>query len=240
MTSSDLLEYKSWDSTFFNQDIYDVNVQCFPDLNEEILSKVKKGLIQTKVPSDCVDAMDVLQQLGFVFVETDVCFEYDCSEKRVNARDLSKVQLAESADIPQIEELAFNSFAFSRFRSPWFKKTDSSRLYAEWARKAVLKQYDDVCLKIENTIDQNILGIVTAKQINPTEARIGLICTTEQHRGKNIGSELLESIENWCSSRGIKKIYVSTQGSNIRACSFYLRHNYQLNAISYWLYKSVL
>lgn len=239
MSSCDLLEYKQWDSDFFNQAIYNIKSSCINELKELTFDDVSNALIQIKIPSHALDLLDWAQQKGFVFIESEMSFKRHCMERESSLFELGMPEIALIDDITKIKELASHTFTYSRFRQPWFKTSDASTFYAEWSRKAVLQQYDDVCLKIENPVDKSIYGIVTAKRLNEQDACIGLICIAKPYQGKNIGSMLLAAIENWSFTQGIKNLYVATQGSNQRACLFYLRNQYQLHAINYWLYKRV-
>ncbi len=238
MINNQLLEYKEWDSVFFKQAIYSLDAKCVHELSKETFDVISSGLIQVKIPADMIHALDWLQQLGFMFVESEISFIKECLGNKPSRSELN-VLIAQLDDIAEIQELVARSFAHSRFRSPWFKKLDSAQFYAEWSRKAVLQQYDDICLKIENPLDNTIYGIVSGKLISEHEARIGLICVSDAWQGKNIGAALLLAIENWAFSLGIKKIHVVTQGSNQRACCFYLHNNYELKAVNYWFYKRV-
>lgn len=232
------MEYKHWDSDFFHQAIYNINYQDFESLDASIFNTLSNALVQIKIPAHCVHLIDRVQKEGFILVETELSFVHDLNH--VNAEQIIIQPLAHALveDLPQVEQLAATSFNYSRFRTPWFHENDSARLYAEWTKKAVLKQYDDVCLKINN-LDGALCGIVTAKKLNEHDAQIGLICVTKQQQSKNIGTSLLYAIEQWAIAQGLQNLYVATQGANQRACQFYLRNNYKLNNISYWFYKRV-
>lgn len=244
MDKTDLFEYKEWDSSFFNQAIYSVNCEHLSELNANAFEDLENALIQVKIPADSVAALDKVQEHGFIFVESEIDFtskfciptlEKGC----MSAHSEFRVHDAQLEDTAEIQALVADSFVYSRFRHPWFQKTDMSRFYSEWSRKAVLNQYDDVCLKIEDPAGQEICGIVTAKLLNEHEVRIGLICVSSAFRGKNLGSILLDSLKDWAFSRNIQKIHVATQGSNQRACLLYLNNGYQLNEVRYWFYKRV-
>lgn len=236
MINIDSLEYKEWDSAFFKQDIYAIDHNHLLRLSdEELFIALKGGIIQIKIEASSIDSIDKLQKLGFSFVESEVSFSKKVSELSHSIDD--RIQPALCCDIDEIQAMAAKAFTQSRFRYPWFKKTDSSRFYAEWAKKAVLHQYDDLCLKIVSSSDNTISGIITAKLLGSNKARIGLICVSEGAQGKNLGAALLNAVEDYVRVHGVKKIQVATQGSNQRACSFYLRNNYQLDAINYWFYK---
>jgi ribosomal protein S18 acetylase RimI-like enzyme len=61
------------------------------------------------------------------------------------------------------------------------------------------------------------------------EGEIGEIVTLEAIiPGQHIGGRLIDAAENELSSRGVKRIIVSTTNDNIRAQAFYQRRGYRL------------
>ena len=231
---SNALEYMEWDSHFFEKEMYNLNISYQNDTSFFNELKQKKNFIQAKVQASESSILDTLQKLEFLFVESEVRFEKPIDKEESTPEF---VRFSNQENIATIMNLASHAFKSSRFRHPWFKETDSSRFYAEWSKNAILKTYDDVCLKIESPLSDQILGFVTAKMINSTTAKIGLICVAEKHINQKLGSRLLKAIEQWSIRQGAKKIIVATQGSNLKAISFYLKNGYSLKGLNYWFYN---
>lgn len=228
------LSYKEWDSQFFGRPIFDLNTKVLDSLSLADFIDVEQALIQAKISASNMSLLDQLQSLNFLFAESEMVFEkslYSIENTEIKAWP------AEFADLETVMQLAAKAFRFSRFRTPWFDQNASSDFYAEWAKNAILEKHDDLCLKIEDSSNKSLLGFVTGKLIDTETARIGLIGITELMRGQKLGASLLAAIENWALNQGATKILVSTQGSNVQACSFYLKNNYQVKEINYWLYK---
>ncbi|KTC81410.1 GNAT family N-acetyltransferase [Legionella brunensis] len=230
-----LIHYKEWDSNFFEKKIFDLDVKQSKSLSLAYLDSLCDEIIQAKISAKDTEKLDELQQLGFLIAETEMCFEkllleFECSNLN------SKIELADLNDIVAVTSLASQAFAFSRFRSPWYKTDDSARFYSEWAKNAILARHDDLCLKMEDE-QSRLVGFVTGKLLDKETTRIGLICTDKLVRGKKVGFNLLAAIENWSRVQGASKILVNTQGSNLRACNFYLQNGYRLREINYWLYR---
>ncbi len=230
------IHYKQWESNFFGKTIFELDPIGSINVSADILAKMGKCLLQAKIPVQNYSDLDYLQSLGFKFVESELVFE-----KTLNTYPLPLPShlLAQNEDIPLLSALAAEVFTISRFRMPWFREQDSSKLYAEWVKNAILKTFDDICFSLKNA-NQQIIGFVSGKMIDKQQARIGLIGLSSAYCGQRKGTELLHIIEQWSSSIGAKTLLVSTQGANDRACSFYLRNNYRLKAIYYWLYKENL
>lgn len=236
----DYVEYREWDSAFFNQKIYSINAD---DLHKVSFAHLKEqlsgALIQVKIPADRADILDLAQRHHFKFVESEIIFSKNISEN--GYYDTSNPILdAQIKDTAAIQKLAGETFTHSRFKAPWFHKNDAARIYSEWGKKAITHHYDDVCLKAVSSLnDESLYGLVTAKQLTADVARIGLICVSQAFQNKNFGSILLKAIENWSLSKGMVTLCVSTQGANQRACRFYLRNHYQLDTMNYWFYLRV-
>ena len=234
MNNGATFNYKKWDSDFFNKAIFDLAVEQVDELRCGDFTGMQEAMIQIKIPATHTALLDKVQSLGFKFIESEVDFSKQIIETRSAP---SMINLAASEEIPVIMELAAQAFSFSRFRTPWFQPGDSARFYAQWAKNAVLKIHDDICLKIANKQDDEISGFVTGKRLENAVTRIGLICVTQRYRGQKMGLQLLNSIEQWSLEQGADTIRVATQGSNVAACAFYISHGYAINAINYWFYR---
>ena len=226
-------QYKPWDSEFFNQNIFELDIHDAYHLTIDHVRQSKNTLIQVKVPVENLLLLDKLQSFNFQIVETEMYFEKQLMP--ISTTNLPE-KVAVLDDLEAVMKLAAHAFTYSRFRPSWFKQDDSSRFYSEWAKNAILKKYDDICFKIEEDSTSELFGFITGKKINAIFVKIGLICVSEIKRGKKIGADLLRMIENWSVAEGMSKIAVATQGSNLMAVSFYLRNGYQLKGINYWMY----
>jgi len=234
MNNSATFSYKKWDSDFFNKAIYDLPVEQVGELLSDDFTGMQEAIIQIKIPADQFALLDKVQSLGFKFVESEV----DFSKKIVETRSVpGMINMAALEEIPAIMDLAVQAFSYSRFRAPWFQPDDSARFYAQWAKNAVLKIHDDICLKIANKQDDEMTGFVTGKRLEETVIRIGLICVAPRYRGQKMGLQLLQAIEQWSLEQGADTIRVATQGSNLAACAFYISNGYTINAVNYWFYR---
>ncbi len=92
-------------------------------------------------------------------------------------------------------------------------------LYKLWIDNSLNKRIADV-LYVYLSETKEVLGMVSAK-CNDDIVSIGLIAILDEARGQGIGSKLISAIENYAISIGCSKLYVTTQGDNKIACSFY-------------------
>jgi ribosomal protein S18 acetylase RimI-like enzyme len=67
---------------------------------------------------------------------------------------------------------------------------------------------------------------------------IGLVAVAESHRGRGIGSQLIESAHRWMINRGAATTTVVTQAANAAACRLYKRAGYTVaqaeNVYHFW------
>lgn len=125
--------------------------------------------VQAKVAASDTTCLDALQQLGFQLVEGEV----DLALPVGNPADIGAEWAVES-DIARLRELAAEAFSMSRFRAPWYAADASGRFYAQWIENAVLGTFDHQCL-LFRAPDGDIRAFVSLRQLNDTDARIGLL-----------------------------------------------------------------
>lgn len=225
----------SWDSVFFGRSISALDIGRFVDARGPNVEPASGGLIQAKIPAGNTTALDLAQHCGFRFVEGEAIFEKRLESAIASAPPCRR---AERSELPAVMALASESFFHSRFREPWFRRDDASRLYGEWARKAVLSEHDDICLVDDSGVGGALVGLITAKlDAGVGSARIGLLCVTPERRGCGIAKRLLAGVEAWGCGQGALLMRVATQLSNLTASRLYLGNGYLLLSASYWFYK---
>lgn len=218
-----------WDSHFFNKKMAQIIAQePFNSITQTELNDF--DFVQAKVDSQSTDFINSLLNVGFQYVEGEVVFEKQI--QRASCDD--KLVQASTQDTEQLKNLVSNTYQHSRFTSPWFTEIERARFYSAWVEKAVLGQFDDICLVIKK--DNLVLGCITLKDIGGV-CRIGLLAVKESARGMNIGSRLMSQAEQYAVNHSLTAITVATQLTNIPAINFYNKLNYKTNSISHWLYK---
>ena len=234
MTNDAGLQQLAWESNFFEKNIYSLDVGQIP--HQGVFDPLYDGaLIQVKVSATQLHLVDKLHDLGFQWVESELFFS-----KQIDQNNPLEERLLHAGfdDEDAVAEIASQALVHSRFREPWFEKGAAGRFYGQWAKNAIHGQYDDVCLKIQSEMSNELMGFVTAKINHSSKAaRIGLIAVANAFHNKKCGSTLLRQIESWAKTKGLATIDVATQGSNLRAAQFYLKNAFQMTAIQYWFYR---
>ena len=181
--------------------------------------------LQAKIPAGRADLLDALQQSGFQLVEGEVDLTITVGLHRATEADRATAQ-----DIPALRQMAALAFAQSRFRSPWYAMEDSGRFYAQWVENAVKGTFDHECLVFRDP-DGAIQAFVSLRQLNDSEARIGLLA------GRGMGDKLMQAALNWTQQRQLSILRVATQMGNTAALKRYIASGANVDATAYWLYR---
>ncbi len=215
----------AWETEFFG--IHSALVQIDQRAEElDVATLDNYALVQAKIPASRLDLLDGLQAMGFRLAEGDIDFSIDITGQIADP----KLDTAILGDIPLLRQQASDAFRYSRFRAPWYDVGDSGRFYAQWVENAVRGTFDHSCLLLRDS-DRGYRGFVTLRQINDSEARIGLLA------GRGVGAELMQAAMHWCQSRRLSRLYVATQISNSAAIRRYIQSGAVVNGSAYWLYR---
>jgi len=218
------LKYLKWDSIFFKKKVFELNV--FEKTFNK--NKLKYNLIQSNVKLMEKEKINYLEKEGFHLEELNIEFK-KILEKKI---DLDfKYKKAKEIDTKKLVE--FSDF-FKQSRYNIFGRKKVKEFYSEWIKNAILGEFDDVCFMIEKEME--VLGLVTLKDINSVQARIGLIVVNEKFQSSGVGKKLLKIAEKYCLDNNKKELFVSTQGSNLKAQNFYIKNGYLINEIGAWYY----
>lgn len=218
------IEPLEWENRFFG--IHSAIVRFrddAPPLTAQALAGWSR--LQAKIEADNREQLDALQQLGFQLVEGEVDLALP-----VGAPDGACGDVAAVADIPRLRELAAQAFSQSRFRAPWYAADASGRFYAQWIENAVRGTFDNQCL-IFRAADGDIRAFVSLRQLNETDARIGLLA------GRGAGAELMQAARRWARDRQLSTLRVATQMGNTAALKRYILSGANVENTAYWLYR---
>jgi len=228
------IEYLEWDSRFFNLNVGRIllnNINLYNNF-EEVLSQINDyDLIYifslTQIP--------VISQVNLKLVDVKRTYKLDLANfkldkisndftNNINVYDKTFV-------IPELEELAYKTGEYSRFKTDSYFDTSSfKRLYKTWIENSVKKiNCDEIYVY---SLNDRIVGFVTVK-FDKNSCRIGLIGVDENYRGMQVGGNLIKKVINEASFRNITSIYVDTQKDNQIACRFYEKYGFKIHLEQY-------
>lgn len=176
-------------------------------------------------PADAV-AQVAMQQAGAQLLDRKVTFVMPLPLPTA-ARDSLAMVGSATAYTPQLESLAWQSGAYSRFRlDTRFAPHVFKNLYAQWLRNS-----------LAGTVARRVMvwrdgagteqGLLTLGEKN-NRADIGLLAIDARARGQRVGQVLVAAAANQASEWGYEQMQVVTQRDNETACRFYEKCGFQL------------
>lgn len=128
--------------------------------------------------------------------------------------------VATKAFTPQLERLAWQAGAYSRFaRDPHLPSTAYQRLYSLWLRNSLSEAIAQAVLVLPDSAGQP-LGLLTLGEKNG-RADIGLLAVDAPARGQHVGQRLVAEARRRATGAGYAEWQVVTQRANVPACRFY-------------------
>lgn len=225
------IEPLSWENDFFaiNSGLLSLDLHEAP-IDEALLQEY--DLVQAKILSQQTAELDALSALGFRFVEGEADFVLGIG---VGGRP-EGIRIARKEHIPALREAASSAFAYSRFRAPWYRETDSGRFYAQWVENAVLGTFDHQCL-LAVTPQGDLQGFVSLRELADGSGRIGLLATLPEAQGLGVGQRMIEAAMDWCRARRLSRLHIATQLGNLPALRLYHRCGGVIERTAWWLYR---
>ena len=103
-------------------------------------------------------------------------------------------------------------------------------MYEIWMNKSLKRELAAEVFVFQD--ENRINGMVTINK-KLKKAEIGLIAVDNKVQSKGIGTQLLQSVENWALKHNLENICVETQEENYNACQFYEKNNYKISDKTY-------
>lgn len=219
-----------WESEFFNLKVGLLDFSGDRPLHQADFHAY--DIVQAKLLSQQTAELDELGALGFRLVEGEADFVLGLDA----AARPAGIRIARAEHIPVLRSAAGEAFAWSRFRSPWYKPGESSRFYARWIENAVLGTFDHQCLLAVDDAG-NMQGFISLRELSDGSARVGLLATLPASQGLGVGQRLLAAASDWCRARRLTRLHVATQLSNLPALRLYQRCGGVIERTAWWLYR---
>jgi dTDP-4-amino-4,6-dideoxy-D-galactose acyltransferase len=223
-----------WDSSFFGYPVGRL------DITQNSLLEPDKFIKETaSFKLVYIFSTIALKFEGLFQADTKVTLSKSISDKNKITNDIlfCDKYYRGKHDIKQIEELAFESGQYSRFRKdPNFLNNEFERLYRKWINHSLLKINAIETLVLSKS--KEIIGLITIEKKNETTSKIGLIAVHPSYQGLGIGKKLIDDTEIYSVNHGFQKLEVITQLENEHAMKFYLKNQFSVKSIihiyHYW------
>lgn len=176
-----------------------------------------------------VDELADACAIGFVPVDVLLTFA-----KRVeaDARESCLRALAEE-EVDDVAAMAADCFAVSRFHADSLFASQASDLHAAWLRNSWHTDLADEVLVLEER-GRPVAFVTLARWSSPADsvASIGLVGVDPARQGQGLGKRLLDELDCFAASAGIRGLVVGTQGWNLPAVNLYTSQGYRTLACS--------
>jgi dTDP-4-amino-4,6-dideoxy-D-galactose acyltransferase len=234
-----LVSHLKWDSNFFGFPIAYIGSRYLSENIQSLIEYfVKKNRIKLiEYLCNCHDdlSVHVAEKNGFHFTDIRLTFELSLQKHTVGTSGSHNIGLAEENHIKSLRLSTNDMYKHSRyFYDGNFKVDKINSFYSEWIEKAVLGKFDHECYCI---FENNEPIAFCTIRYNKDTANIGLFGVTNGYAGKGLGKILLDDVVFRMKQKGLKQIFVVTQGRNYGAQRLYQSAGFRTFSTELWYHK---
>lgn len=228
-----------WDSRVFGYDVAQLSSRYQGDDLPQVLLRAKqhgiKLLYWVIKPEEVLQNAEATRYGGML---ADVKVTYMLDRIRGGTPDLGIASYNGKEVPPDLLSLTLQAGVYSRFATDThFKKSEYKTLYGLWIKNSITRKKAFEVL-VYRDAKKKIKGFISLEQKDGI-FRIGLIAVDKKIRGKGIGTRLVHEATRICKARNAKKLFVTTQGTNKRACAFYEHMGFTVSEVvhvyHFWL-----
>ena len=137
-----------------------------------------------------------------------------------------EIRAARDGDLPELREIAAESFVLSRFSAdPFFSEQEVQRFHRQWITNLHGGLAQAVLV---HDVGDKLAGFVSCA-LAGDEGRIPLIATSAAYRRQGIGAALVQAATRWFADAGARVAHVKTQAHNYPALALYSRHGFAVS-----------
>ena len=211
----------TWDSTFFGYKIGKVEIKNTLNIKQllEFIEKSSYDMVQ----------LFSNQKLGsgFNYNPIDVKLTFSKKVATITTNNIKSV----TKDLDgALVKLAKEAGTYSRYKTDKNLYLKYEEMYEIWMNKSLKRELAAEVFAFQD--ENRINGMVTINK-KLKKAKIGLIAVDNKAQSKGIGTQLLQSVENWALKQNLENICVATQEENYKACLFYEKNNYEISDKTY-------
>ena len=189
-------------------------------------------------PADggCEDTLRSASENGFRFV--DVRVDMERPSAALGSGDSGDVvcRSATQNDLAAMEHLARSSHHDTRFfKDANFDRAKASELYALWIARD-LSQHSVLAAALSGQTEK-VLGYLSVTESDADTSRIGLLAVSPEARGRGLARQLVQTALAWSQSRGMTKVRVATQGTNVPALRLYESCGFKVIDVKIWFHR---
>jgi GNAT superfamily N-acetyltransferase len=177
---------------------------------------------------------------GFLLMDTLLYFARDLANMPIPAADDSlvvrPVRVDEAAFIRHMTTIAFQGYQGHYHADKRLEREKCDEVYASWAYSSVMsRDMADEVLVAER--QGKIAGFITLKTLNSEVGEGPLYGVDPSLQGHGIGRNLVIGAMRWFEARGVQKMIISTQITNLSSQKVWVRLGFEPSQSYYTFHK---
>jgi len=218
------LVYDSWLAEVVGFDCYKTE-SCNADPRSVMREITRRpAFLYAKVPLTEVATIKALTNAGYYFVDTNVTLQHVASADGGCVNEAVVVEPAAAADHAAAQDIAGNSFTYSRFHlDPNFPGALADRVKREWVRSYCVGRRGEqlVVARLGGRV-AGFLAVLAAEVEGRSAAIIDLIAVDRSARKAGVGAALVHYFVT-CWGERVQALRVGTQLANLPSLALYRR-----------------
>ena len=250
LTSFFHLSEKPWETSILGKQVYSLDVDSSLELQDELPSifgtvlneflaraEMKTPcMIATRLEAKQIKSIRALERAEFRLIECYLEYDHDLTNLPPLIKDV-RIDAIADADIPAVEQLAGESFLYSRFHmDEQIPREIANKTRSEWVRNACLGRAEAVFVSRDQ---QGINGFVICqkKAGDAPAGNLDLMAVSGSARQQGIGFALTSAFLDYCKKKGYMRAYVGTQAHNVSSNWLYQKAGFRLCRAFYSYHK---
>jgi dTDP-4-amino-4,6-dideoxy-D-galactose acyltransferase len=179
----------------------------------------------------------IAEENGFHFTDIRLSlFMKTDFEPNLSCSNGIRFGVGEEKDIPHLRKIGEGIYRDSRYYFDGnFDEQRITDFYKSWIEKGVRGQFDDCCYCIYD--HDAPVGFCTMRYSSNDIGRIGVFGISKEYQGKGLGKVLLNNTIKSARDKGVKSLYVVTQGRNYYAQRLYQSVGFRTHGNELWYHK---
>lgn len=173
------------------------------------------------------------QVAGFRYVDTRIELRRD--QPPPPPADDSRIRVAEASDVPELEAIARDGFANTRFLADeGFDRDRARELYATWVRGRA-EEEDGLVMVAEG--DGVVAGFMAGRLDSGGEARHELVAVAPGHQRSGLAGGLSDALSERLRTRGAQSDATATQAANLPSLRMFGSRGFEIESFHHWLHR---
>lgn len=242
-------EYSEGDSLLMDRTVLNITNINAGGMAAESLSDFLKGLrassseahgqmiISTRLDSNKKTEIDLLQKVGFRFMELSLHPELTGLQSRAVPSSDVEIVTGTRINLGELAKMAESSFRISRFhRDPLIPKGFADRRFGNWVRDAA-KSDQKAVLQIQDPAGA-ILGFFVTRRDDSTASYWELTALNPEYQGQSLGKSVWNAVLNHEKQLGVDTLRTTISAENLKVVGMYPRLGFKFSGSSAVLHYS--